>query len=434
MTSIFQVQLNTSCILKIPYNTYDDFTFKINGESFKTNRIVADLISSEVCKIHSFDPTFREMTITTKNKGNFLNYLNLSKFDILDIPEEEIPFFSEIVEKLGRTFDLSITHQLPDLTTENVFSLLQKHEKYGNLYSTIIDKEIDFISSHFYQLCNEENVEEFKKINVSTIEKIINNPKIQLKNEDQLLSLVNDLYLFGKDCSFVKDYSILYEYVCFQNVQQDQISIFLEIFDINDITKATWTALSKRLSQNNQNDSEIDRYKKYENIDCSYQSNKQFNGIINFLLLKSNMNIDENIAITSLSVDHDHYPSNVTLFEDNQKYFYSLNINNQWLCFDFKKHKIIPKYYQIKSQNSSCNLKSWIIEGSNDNSNWETLDEKNNRNELKKNYQIRAFEISKPTSNSYQFVRIRQLSNWNDNNILTLSSFEFYGTLLYNII
>ena len=67
------------------------------------------------------------------------------------------------------------------------------------------------------------------KVSFSSSMRILSNSKLQLLNEDQLLTFVNSLY------SENSMYSILYEYICFQNVQQDQISIFLEIFDINVI-------------------------------------------------------------------------------------------------------------------------------------------------------------------------------------------------------
>lgn len=90
---------------------------------------------------------------------------------------------------------------------------------------------------------------------------------------------------------------------------------------------------------------------------------------------KSKGNINEVLSITSLTVSNDRIPQYITLFNDNNKYFYSLNEYNQWICFDFKEYKIIPTNYTIKSDYSTCNLKSWFIEGSNDNMNWEILDE-----------------------------------------------------------
>ena len=55
---------------------------------------------------------------------------------------------------------------------------------------------------------------------------------------------------------------------------------------------------------------------------------------------------------------------------------YSKDQPNNWLCFDFKEHRIIPTDYTIKSYHVEKNYrspKSWAIEVSNDNSSCKLL-------------------------------------------------------------
>ena len=62
-----KMQLKTSCILTVPFQTYDaDFSFIVNGEEFKTSRFISDLLSPTICKMHLNDPTVDTYIINTK--------------------------------------------------------------------------------------------------------------------------------------------------------------------------------------------------------------------------------------------------------------------------------------------------------------------------------------------------------------------------------
>ena len=93
------MQLNPSTILNVPIETYpNDFTFIVNGQKFKTSRLVSDLLSPKISHIHANDPTYDTFTIDTSNHGNFDNILKLVNFKEVNYPEKEIPFISEVIE------------------------------------------------------------------------------------------------------------------------------------------------------------------------------------------------------------------------------------------------------------------------------------------------------------------------------------------------
>ena len=434
-----QIQLKTACITKVPFQTYDEFTFIVNNERFKTTRIIADLLSDKICRNHSNDPTLNEYIINTTSKGDFSNFLNLINFEQNEIPESEFPFISEIINILEiNSLNISITNFPTEITINNVFSFLLKHEKYDQIYSENINKEIDFISSHFYEI-NESNIEEISKLRLSTIEKIISNKRLQLKDENQLLSIINRLY--SKEIK----YSILYEYVCFTNVGSESIAEFIDIFDHNDLNSGIWKSISNRLKQKIESieptsktryKEDVQQQKKQTNekgITFLYKSDKNFYGILRHLLNEHNGNIKSEVTVTSSSFIDSDYPENVYLFDNDNKLFYS-NKNkgqDQWLCFDFQKHKIIPSNYTIKSTASLDKPKSWVIEGSNDNSEWVKIDERNDDASLKNHWTIHTFNISNKTGDAYRYVRIRQTGpNWYNRNYLTFGSFEFYGVFI----
>lgn len=152
-----QIQLKTTCIKNVPLNTYDKFYFVVNGEKFVTTRLISDLLSPYISNIHMNDPTFDEFIINTKEKGNFSTILDLTNFNVNDLPTSEIPFISEVLEKLcNQSIELISDRNNIELTNDNIFKYIKIHEKSKNFYSKFYLDEVKFISSHFYELCLKE--------------------------------------------------------------------------------------------------------------------------------------------------------------------------------------------------------------------------------------------------------------------------------------
>lgn len=106
-------------------------------------------------------------------------------------------------------------------------------------------KLIDYISTHFYELVEEQN-KEINKLKYEELEEIIKNQQLQIKDEDQLLQFINSIYLK------IKQNSQLFQYVIFQNVGNEIMKEFVEIFDINDINNSIWHQISERLKKTKQ--------------------------------------------------------------------------------------------------------------------------------------------------------------------------------------
>ena len=98
MNRMNPIRLKTSSIVGVPLNTYDDFTFIVNEEEFKTSYFIAELLSTKICKIHLIDPTVSSFTINTVKKGNFSIILNLVNFKYNTFTDDEIEF---IIKKLN---------------------------------------------------------------------------------------------------------------------------------------------------------------------------------------------------------------------------------------------------------------------------------------------------------------------------------------------
>lgn len=443
MSQEAQIQLKTTSILNVPLQNYDaDFYFIVNGEEFKTSFIIADLLSPKICKMHRVDPTISEFIIVTQSQGHFSYILELANFTKISLPKTEISFFSEVIELLSNTF-IDISNLIPEqtLTEDNVFHLLQQHEQCKTLYSKNIKSEIDFISSHFFNLC-ENHQEEFKLISFESLIEIISNEKLHLNDEDQLVEFINNFYSEKNN-----EISFLYNFVLFENVESKTVEDFLNIFDYNDLTKEIWNSISNRLKQpinktNKENHST--RYEKQKQEIKSPQKQSKsfppqndqiFNGIIKYLKTESNGNIESKINITTSSFNSSYIPLNVTIFEDSNKWFRTRNPGlNNWICFDFKDKRINLTNYQIKSipySSNSNHLKTWKVEGSNDNSSWTKLDEQSNCNYLNGNGNSHLFTVSNPNSMEFRYIRICNTGpDACNSQFLMLGSVEFYGNLI----
>ena len=185
-----QMQLQTDCILNVPVQSYDEFTFIVNGEKFKTTRLVSDLLSKKVSQIHQNEPTLCEYTINTRSKGDFSLIIKLASFQLISIPDKEFPFIREIIEILDNdSIMIGDEESQQEITLDNVFDLITRHQQFKQTYSKSLTQEIDFLSSHFYEL-DESKREQLKGLPLWMIERVINNPKLRLFEEDQLLTFI----------------------------------------------------------------------------------------------------------------------------------------------------------------------------------------------------------------------------------------------------
>ena len=434
-----QIKLQSSCILSVPLEIYGkDFTFIVNGEEFKTSRVISDLISPFISKIHSNDPAFDRFIINTKHRGDFSHILKLINFKSNNYPESELPFLLDVIEILNNDYiELEDIKRKQEITVDNVFDNFQQHEKYSKLYRPLFSEEIEFISSHFSEIC-EEKEEELTKLLIDTLYLILTNDKLQLKNEDQLLKFINELY--SKD----EEYSILYETVLFENVSSETVCEFIRIYNNDLMTRSTWQRLSVRLSKEiisindkNSSDNDTKRYKEKILIRILFSKEKEFDRIINYIRKKTNDQIENEISITASSIysDNENYqPRNVILFDDHRKWFESNEKSNNWLCIDFKDHRIIPTDYSIRSYPCSYNShhpKSWIVECSNDNIKWEMVDEEKDFSYLNGNNYSHTFTMNHQKQTEFRYIRIRLTGpSWGNGDYLKFDSFEVYGQFI----
>ena len=172
------------------------------------------------------------------------------------------------------------------------------------------------------------------------------------------------------------------------------------------------------------------RYKKRGKL-FEYSEKSPINGIISNLRNKTNGQIEKEINITGSSLyNNSENRSPRTVCFDNSDFFFSKSEQGSWICFDFKEHRVVPSSYTLRS--ISCrpgdrHPRSWVLEGSNDNKEWTTLDEEPDNSYLNGSKKIRSFNINKPNSKELQFIRMRITGpNWYGDNCLVIELIELF--------
>ena len=133
-----KIQLPIAAVLNIPIHIYNkDFTFIVNGNPYKTNRIFADIISPKVRNLHFSDESTNEYHINTHKSSNTINkiteeedyfqeFLNLSTFSIVELDFKRQQIYSEYFYHLGNMDEYYRIRPdyLKNLTIENAVDRL----------------------------------------------------------------------------------------------------------------------------------------------------------------------------------------------------------------------------------------------------------------------------------------------------------------------
>ena len=442
------ISLSLESIKSIPLEKFDkDFKFYVNGKCYETTRIIADILSPIINKYHYEDESINEFTITfddqdieptkQKDKDYFIDFLNLSNFEPREVDSISQKYYSQYFLQLGNIKEYFKLHQeyFENLTSENVIDRLNfMTEKSSNFHTNDyldLDKFISYIATHF----NEISKEKMKSIDIYFIEKVLESESLKIEDEDSLLSFILDLY------NFDNKYSVLFQYVVFQNVTEETLEKFINQFNIEYINKSIWASICQRLLPSKEVQVSDSRYSTNKSmksiIEFKIKKGSEMKGIINFLTEKTGGNIHNNktIEITASSTTSNS-PENTVDFQ-NSNCFYSKSEPNSFICYDFKERQIQLTNYSIRRHHyfqNGCNLKSWIIEGSNDGSKWTKIDEHSNDSSLNgsqnsPDQNIATFSVLQSNS-FYRFIRLRQTGqSWRNDNNICIEAVEMYGKL-----
>lgn len=117
--------------------------------------------------------------------------------------------------------------------------------------------------------------------------------------------------------------------------------------------------------------------------------------------------------------------------ENTSNDFYTGNLPNSWICFEFKHHPVIPTNYTITSYGCPYHPRSWVIEGSVTGSEWFQLDEERGCSSLKGQNLVHTFGNKNERKKEFKYIRMKSTGpDWFGDNFLEIRSIEFYGKII----
>lgn len=454
--------LSLSKLSQLNFDLYEkDFKFIYCQEAFPCNKLVADFLSPIVQKIHMADPTFDEFVIPDDERyppSIFKEVIKTGEFQDIQLTEKNAKALRYFYSKIGNNeFSEFILFgkeesKRDSLTVNSVFQQLRIKLAIG----ISVSQEIEFIASHLYSF--EKQIEKEKNIlTLDILQMILSSPKICISKEEWLFEYIL------KRSEEEKEFLCLFEYVKFNYLNKESVQTFFKKVPVYEMNQNVYNsiielAMSSFESKRKNIKEEVEKSSRYyhdpkekaakEKAEKEKSQNKKLvrrvfnfdgknpmNGLFSFLrkTVSNGQNINDSdvIDITSTSNSNNSNSNLSNLVDcDTKTVFMSKNEPNQSITFDFKERRVLPTCYCfITSPAESNNMKSWVVEVSNDNKNFTIITSESENETLRGNGTIVVFRVFSPQQGRY--VRIRQTaSNWNNNNILSLAQVEIFGEIL----
>lgn len=432
----------------------NDFEIRIFDETIYCSKFVASFISQKISRIMRNDPTISNITLDfSKNPVLYSSIEDLKK----DMKEDD--FFTKFqkfvegepihIEKSNTQMNntISTTAKLlfeigqileNDEMIDSSFSqlyenktneideknFLDKLKIYRHCNSKMSDKVIEFISTHFCEIFqNDESKEKAKKsLSKEELERIFSSDKLKIESEDWLFELI---------CSLGPEFYSLFDYIEIQYLSVEKVKQLIEIIDNEEINihNLLWSSICRRLLIDPYINNEM-KNPRVKNVDiqCEQGIFKYLSEINNV----SNIYSSKIIGVKSSQINDGQIEN---LFDHSKSTYFRVRNDdgNGYIIFDFQQQKVnIDKYYvSVITDNGTTNgrPKTWRIEGSNDEQKWEEIDSKENDTSLNDYGKSNTFKCKNINNQFYQFIRFKPIKDHDGTNLLLLSEIEFYGSI-----
>lgn len=452
----------SSAGLKNVVKDKDEFTFIFGDHKISMNAIFAEFISPIVSHLHISDPTISSFQFNC-NINSELNekfgsssklgelftediielFKNLSSGIPISINEDQctklriISIFlcnEELFQQLSKfhPFEINLSNIDRCLSEIQFMENISNPSNETKILSTTL---LDFISSNFYLI----DQKKLRELSFSVLFLIIQNKKLKIESEDSLFNFIKELFNDKKDNNFtIIDFLEMIEV---KKLSNEKFSEFIQIINFNEITGNLWMNICSRFCSNEtSNDDPSERYYFIPGKSYLYDGNKShsFEGIINQITKEVGGNVNDKGAVivtASSQSNTSDYPKHAVDLHNKVSYFITNNVENSWIKYDFKNKKVRPTHYSIMSEpydKGNSHLKNWVIEGSNNNDDWNVLDSKSGITDLDNKSVFKTFKINKELkcNEYYRYLRLRITGpSASGKNILSLAALEYFGSI-----
>jgi hypothetical protein len=181
-----EISLSAKGFGNLPRNVYDnDFIFIVGDNRYSCPSCVASFLSPRICHLQMTDPTLREFYIETNDPTNlFPKLLRLcygSSFRVC----ASISFFERILIELWNRelYEQIFGNFESNLTILNVLDRIKILFSMNESY----EREIEFCSSHFYEI----DLTSIFSMPFEIVSNILSKESLQLKDEESLYELIS---------------------------------------------------------------------------------------------------------------------------------------------------------------------------------------------------------------------------------------------------
>jgi hypothetical protein len=416
-----KVKLTASGMANIATSkTENDFSFLVGDTAYSCPWFVANFLSPRVAHLHSIDPSVDQFVIKTDDPDHqFKEILSFGRGLAVDVNETNRAFLASVASELGN-YELYFALHEPFQTNLQVSTFCELFPPC-DIGEALPEKAVEYLAEHFHDL-ESSFLNEFP---ISGLTQILSHPSLRLLSEDSLYEFLSS-HFDSNPC-----YIGLLELVRFEFLTKSAITNFVkwtcDHFDQFTLSLSMWQAVTARLLLDVRVDAaQSERFATRFALDES----SRLNGIIAHLTRKHGGNVhNQKIVTVAGSSQYQGYVAHNAVDLTTETYFESQNAPNQWLCYDFQDRRVQLTDYSIAAHKNNHWLRSWVIEGSQDNKTWVTLDERNTNTEADAGHPITSFAVQRRITSRY--VRIRQTANSAYNaNWLVLYGFEVFGLLM----
>jgi hypothetical protein len=296
----------------------------------------------------------------------------------------------------------------------NVFSRLRQKSVIGSS----VDAEIDFIASHFFEI----DLIWLRELNLDILERIVSSTNLCISDEDSLLGFI---------LTVDWERGILVRYLKIEYLSSESVVLLFDSLTVDPLDSMIWSSLCDRLilplsHSGRPGPPSVERTSGDGGISIEYVMNDdaRLEGIISYLTRKHSGNVHSNGIVTITS----NYPSagnedqsieELAEFGRNSSFTTKAGTAH-WFCWDFGELRVGLNGYTIRG----CWLYSWVLEGSEDGTNWGKIDSRDHVDGFCWG-NLHTASFSTASSAAYRFIRITETSRF----FGIWSSVEFFGTL-----
>lgn len=393
-----------------------DFTFHFGSYSISCCTEIAVFVSKKASKCLAED-SYTKMVVCQKsmNKSQFEVMRALFMGEEVEIPVSETNFWIHVA------FELGIDDLLDLLVNSSLNSGKSIILKLINKINNQLDptEELNEVSRSFKDI----PIDDFTFLNLESLFSILKNPNMPPINEEEKFDFIHQI-VEKKG----KEYFSLYSLVEFMKLKSLQMQKFIPQFMSVRAPLEVIQAVSQRLLQPISQPIQTQIMKK-ANINRVYTSGNEFNGVFKALYGLINGNPHDHGLLKITMSTYVMRPPQLLLEPTNDDSVYSdSRFPNQWLCINMFSQFTI-RHYSIKTfhgKEKRAHMKSWVLEASDNGSDWIIIDQRKDTNDLNGTYKWAVFSASPQKSFAMYRIRLTDKNHRGDHELL-LARLEFFG-------